>query len=180
MMIHLRRDQVPPQLLGAYTGHKIRLRPATNLTIPGDNGRWSEGSRSDYEFVRLSDGATIHAPTNSYFGADMNRERSVALGPTVAVRKRSVFRGNDMGLDLYVHPDVITPLLPAPSAGELDADQKLVLRIFKRFKPNYRAHEAAYRGVEFNRFNAIVTRLHELGFLKRNAVTIEGKNYPTD
>ena len=174
--LHLRRDQVPPQLLGAYIGHKIRVHTTETLTVPANNGHWDGGSRVDYEFVRMSDGAAISAPTNSYFGPA--KERRVLLGPQVCARRRSIFNGKDMGLDLFVHPDAVAPLLPAPTTGTLSDDEKTVLRIFRRYKPSYRANEAAYQGIEFNRFNDIVTRLHESGFLKRNAVTIEGRNYP--
>lgn len=134
--IYLDPALVPPALRGSYAGKKFKARVCETMTIPMDAGLWSGGSRDTFQVIRLADGAALDAVQHSAAPWDASRrEIEVRLVPGIAVVEHSMFRGSDMGLTFYVHPDNAAKLLPAPV--ELTAHEAMVLKATKSFKSSY-------------------------------------------
>ena len=120
------------------------------------------------------------------------REHVIPLKPDYAIVRHTIFRGKDMGLTFYIHPDNAAQLLPAPAA-ELPPVQKLVLKYTKERKASYNgqdryamaASDWRYYGKDWqldampsrDDWQAAKEALIVAGYLnKAGAITVKGKN----
>jgi hypothetical protein len=135
--IHLEANQVPAQLRGAYSGKKFKAIVAEQVTIHSDAGLWSGGSRDYWSGVNVNTGDAMPLPGQNDSPWNASRQEVIVnLAPGFVVVKHSMFRGTDMGLTFFVHPENAAKLLPTPSA-DLSAIEKLVLRATRSFKSSY-------------------------------------------
>lgn len=135
--IHLDPNMVPAALRQGYTGKKYSAEVCTAMTVPSDAGLWSEGSRDKYSIVEIESGR-VREPfgQNSAPWDRSRRDFQLEVKPGYLVVRHTIYRGADLGLHFYVHPDNAAKLLPAP-AEALPRVEKLVLLASKSFKSSY-------------------------------------------
>lgn len=189
--IHLDPKMVPAAMRGAYNGQKFTAVVCTETTIPSDAGLWDGGSRDTFYAIEMETGAQVAIPGQNSAPWDNGRaDRTVALRPGFALVRRSMFRGKDMGMTFYLHPDNAAKLLPAPAA-ELTAHESLVLSATCSYKASYggmNRYEMAKRDCEYNperkaafptieQWETAKQSLIAKGLLnKAGAVTVAGRN----
>lgn len=98
--------------IDGYQGRTWCAEVCTEVTIPSDAGLWSGGSRDQYFYLRLSDGATVMASSAAAPWSMERVDNTVRLAPGYAVVEHTIFCGKDLGLRFYVHPDDVARLLP--------------------------------------------------------------------
>jgi hypothetical protein len=185
--IHLEPKMVPAHLRGTYAGKKFTAIVTENVHIPASAGIWDGGSRTTYSLVRLSDGGSMAASENTSAPWDNARQsRNIALIPGVIVVEHRIFRGADMGLTFYVHPQDTAAMLPAPV--DLTVHERFVLEATRSYKSSYGGmdrYEMATRDAQYrNKFaptrdewNATKEALIKRGYLnKSGAITTAGRN----
>src|SRR6516164_4563976 len=133
--IYLEPALVPQALRGAYRGNSFKARVCTEVTIPMDAGLWSGGSRDHYFAINFASGKQVPLPGQQEAPWGARCERLVKLEPGYAVVCHTMFRGKDLGLTYYLHPDNATRLLPAPV--ELTEHEKIVLGATCSLKSSY-------------------------------------------
>jgi len=191
--IYLDPKQVPAQLRGSYNGKKFKAIVCEQITIPGEAGLWSGGSRDSYYAISLDgdgNGKMVQASDN--FSAPWSRDRqdrTHQMRPGMAIVKHTIFQGQDLGLTYYVHPDSAAKLLPAPSA-ELSDHEQIVLNATCGYKSSYNGkdrYELArpYSPTEpyptRDEWNVAKASLISKGLLnKAGAVTVAGRNARTN
>ena len=188
--IYLDPNMVPAALLGGYSGKKFKAVVTTSVTINGQDGLWSGGSRDTFRAIKLETGETVPVSDNMSAPWDNTRkDRTIELKPGIAVIEHSIFCGKDMGLTFYVHPENAAKLLPAPTA-ELTAFEQIVLNATCSYKSSYNGmdrYEMARRdcrnGTPYpsrDEWNIAKQTLINLGLLnKAGAVTPKGRNAST-
>lgn len=188
--IALEPNQVPAHLRGSYAGRKFSVVVTDSVTIPGQAGLWSGGSRDTYVLVNVETGESMEASDNMSAPWDKRSDRLVNLQPGFAVIEHSMFCGKDMGLTFYVHPQNAAKLLPAPT-GELTAHEKIVIEATCSLKSSYMGKDRFEMMADNARWdeklkanfptreewNAAKESLISKGFLnKAGAVTVKGRN----
>ena len=190
--IYLEPNQVPHALRGAYDGKKFSAIITDSVTIPADAGLWSGGSRDTYSAIRLSDGKQVPVSDNmSSPWNDSRQDRNVDLANGLAVIRHSMFRGKDMGLTFYIHPNNAATLLPAPQEA-LSEHERIVLNATKSYKSSYNGmdrYTMAQNNVRWGpvekrdsfptreQWNDAKNKLIVSGHLnKAGAITVKGRN----
>ena len=134
---YLDPKDVPSYLRGGYTGKKFKVIVTDSISVPNNAGLWSGGSRETYSFVELSSGRSVPSPCQQTAPWDSQRkEFNSPLPVGIAMVEHSMFRGKDMGLTFYIHPESATKLLPNKTV-ELTETQKLVLNATGSLKASY-------------------------------------------
>jgi len=155
----------------------VEARETVTLDYPADDGARGFATLVDLETGRHETmigswgGANMFSPRNR---VDLDRTARPLPPGTVLVKGQNGGRG--CFAHLYVHPDLLPKLLPAPvelTQGERDG---LYCHISLK-SGEYRREELRRRRVTQADLDSLVAR----GFLKRNAagstqVTVEGKN----
>ena len=182
--IYLEPRDVPPVFLRAFPHYKGRTFAAeAREEVVFDSNYWSGGTRYTYRGIDLTTGEVFQPESDEYGNPFINPNiPTVKLEPGKAIVCHKVFCGKDMGLTIYVHPDNLTKLLPAPA--ELSADERTVLEYTASLKAsyggvsNYRYHEAHRRtGITLDRWNFAKQALIGRRLLnKRGAITPAGRN----
>lgn len=173
-----------------YKGKKYRVVPLDSVTIMDLN--WHGGTRSQYRGCTLAGERTgaldkwnAVAPwRNAAEGSQVEIPKGACLV------KHSMFCGKDSGLTIYVHPDNMPGMLPAPV--ELTAHERIVLRAHKECKSSYNGKDryelAAPYDYTWNKakypdypsrpqWDAAKQSLISKGLLNsRGAITNEGRN----
>jgi len=138
--LHVDPAMVPAFLKGSYTGRKFQICVGTEMTVPSDAGLWSGGSRDVYSAVDLTNQRAIPIPGQQEAPwSATRREIPVQLKPDFCIVRHMIFRGTDMGLTFYLHPENAAKYLPAPV--ELSAHEKLVLSAMIGMKASYQGRD---------------------------------------
>lgn len=176
-MIHLEPSQVPAHLKAGYTGKTFRARVCESLTISAEAGLWSGGSRETYQAIELATGRAVPASDDmSAPWSDSRKERTITLRSGFAVVASIMFKGKDLGLTFYVHPDDAIKLLPA-STEELTETEKKVLAVIRGLKSAYRADQFNRLGIKAAELEAIKASLTKRDYLNKvGAITVKGRN----
>lgn len=176
--IYLEKSQVPQSIRGDYAGNKFRAEIVNTVYIPSDAGLWGGGSRTVYSAIRLTDGRSVPIPGQSSAPWDTDRkENTIGLKPGFAIVAHSIFRGKDMGLRFFVHPDDAAKLLPHDQSNNLSESEIKFLAIVAKIKSSYRREYFQKAGFSDSKIQETKTRLVELGFLnKSGAITVSGRN----
>ncbi len=166
--------------LVGYNGRRITVVAAESVDIRTDN-HWSGGSRTYYTFVDLMKRKVLESPSqHPYF--DPCVTRPLALRPGLVCVAHIIFRGKDLGIRVYAHPDELSGVLP-PKA-EITDNEGIVLDFTAGLKNTY-AGRTNLRFVRANEENGITEEewmaakenLIERGFLtKAGAITANGRN----
>ena len=162
--------------LPGYTGKRsATIRPDTSVELLGLY--WDSGSRSTYYAVALESPPRAMAlpHTNPPQFGGPSKTPVVALDPTFVIVRTSIFRGKEMGLDIYVHPDALAPLLPPPTPQEeVTSAEKAVLTVSTHLKSSARRSEANLAAADYD---AAIAALQSRGWLtKTRSVTPAGRN----
>jgi hypothetical protein len=186
-MIYLKTSDIPASIRNAagYSGSKWKVE--ARETISMTSGYWDGGSKTDYTGVNLETGqilpCNIDEPGNPFTNPGTP---IVKLQPGFAILAHSIFCGKDSGITIYVHPENVQSLLPAPS--KLSGNDRIVLYFTRSHKSsyggikNYRFHEAHSRtGITETDWESTKKTLQERGLLdSRGAITVDGKNAISD
>lgn len=143
---------------------------------------WDGGSKSTYVLLSLETLRSIPVPENGTpWSNDGKIARLTELPVNAAVVEHSIFRGKDMGITLYLRPENLTPLLPAPTT-ELTLFERIVLCATCRFKSQARYDEAARQtGIFKSEYEAAKQSLITKGLLRPNgAATNDALNMAED
>jgi hypothetical protein len=187
--IHLEPNDVPSMLRGKYSGKKFAARVVSEFNMPCDAGLWSGGSRDLYHAIDVTSGRVVALPgqSNAPWNKSREHENTYVMQPGIIIVKHSMFRGKDMGLTFYLHPDNATKLLPKP-ALDLDFTQKLVLSATVGKKSHYMGRnryqmtcddlrDTPNKMPTIEQWETAKAQLVVLGLLdKRGAVTVKGRN----
>lgn len=160
----------------AYNGRSFAV-----TVFPGSmslTSNWEGGSRTYWRIIHAETLQGIEIPQNGT-PFDGRLSGGVVLSElpvnTVLV-KHCIFRGKDLGLTVYVRPENLAPLLPAPV--DLTWIEKVVLSATRGLK-SFARYDGAQRdcGVTRAEFDAAKPGLIARGFLnKAGAITNEGRN----
>jgi len=134
--IYLDPNMVPATLRGGYSGKKFQAQIVTSVTVPSHAGLWDGGSRDTYRLIDMATGEEIPASDNMSAPWDPRKDREIVLKPGYAVVRSCMFRGKDMGLTFYVHPDNANKLIAAPTV-ELTPYETTVLETICSKKSSY-------------------------------------------
>ena len=192
--IHLTPQEVPDNLKVIFDvleipGEKYRTTKFAfeiTDTVQLINTNWSGGTKNDYIAVNLQTGESKPMIDRRPWPQNQGPLPPAKMPPDWAIAKRSTFRGKNMGVTFYIHPDNAPRTLPSPEeeGSGLDKDQQIVLIATRSRKPsyggisNYRYHEAnRITGITPERWNAAKEALIASGHLnKRGAITPKGRN----
>ena len=126
-----------------YSGRKFQV-----LAFSGPkniHSYWDGGSRDSYVFVNLNTGKTMEVPENgTFYTAAIGELKELPEG--IVLVEHSIFCGKDAGITVFVHPNNLTKMLPAPT--EVNNNELIVLVATRSLKSsyggilNYRFHEA--------------------------------------
>ena len=144
--IHLTPNLVPPVIRAQYSGQKIQAEICESVHIPCNAGLWDGGSRDTYRALRLSDGAEIPLSDGDAAFHGKQQDQTYTLAAGIVVINHCIFRGKDMGIRIYMHPDNAAPLLPAPS--DLPPYGRLVLTLTRDKKSSYQGRDRYAMGAE--------------------------------
>lgn len=163
----------------AFPGSRIRKQVMVEPTVMvATHARyWSDGSRSQYAWVRLDTLSTGSVPTAdppAFGGPPTSQDVHIPEGAVLV--EWGTFRGKRAVPTIYVHPNNVNALVTC-STEDLSANERVVLHCFAGFKSSYRREEASRWGVSNEDFDTALARLKELGMVTaRNAVTPKGRN----
>ena len=134
----------------AYYSDAPEIRDIAAKAFPGYSGRrfkvdtfggpmnlssyWDGGSKTDYAIVNMKTGRSKQIPQNGGMGSG-KPFRISKLPEGFAVVAHSTFRGQDMGITIYVNPENISKMLPAPD--EVPWAEKVVLSATRSLKSSY-------------------------------------------
>lgn len=113
-MIKLTATLLPKNFrtINGYKGRTWRAEIKTEVTIPSDAGLWSGGSRDQFFYLRLADGATVMASSKAAPWSMERADNTVKLTPGFALVEHTIAYGKDLGLRFYIHPEDVAKLLP--------------------------------------------------------------------
>jgi hypothetical protein len=173
--VYLEPSQVPANLRGSYNGKKFRAVITDTVHI-GSQG-WSGGSQTTYSMVDLATGNTLPIVDTRPWPQNQSSlgERPISAG--VAVVEHTTYRGRDLGLTFYIHPENAPQYLPLVS-DNLTYEEKLILAAMKRYKASYRWVELERKGITRERYESeFKSDLVSAGYVTaRNAITVKGRN----
>jgi hypothetical protein len=178
--IYVDRRDIPGALLGAYNGRKIRV-VASNTIPPIHSQGWDgDGSRDSYARVNLATGARTRV-TRSCVSTTTGKISSV---PGYVIVRHCIYRGQDVGLYLYIHPDNLPDLnVTQEDPTHLSPLQEMILYASCAYKPRYLGKDrfdmvqSDFPQVTRADWDAAKADLQTLGLLTHNgAVTIKGRN----
>ena len=88
-----------------YKGRKIRYRTDKQTIDTSYNANWSEGSRTEYKFVRTDNGAVLDNPNKNLapWQHTYDQKEIATLIPGLACVTHSIFMGKDTGLTVYIY-----------------------------------------------------------------------------
>jgi hypothetical protein len=95
---------------------------------------WDGGSRIYYAVINLDTKKSAEIPQSGTM-FDKETYRMTTLPPNMAVVAHSIFSGKDMGVTIYVNPESLTKMLPAPD--EVTWAEKVVLAATRGLKSSY-------------------------------------------
>lgn len=163
----------------SYTGKKFKVS-----TFSGSmrlDSYWDGGSRTYYSIVNMKTKRAKQIPENGspYSGKPY---RISKLPEGFAVVANSIFMGKDSGITVYVNPENITKMLPAPD--ETPWTEKVVLSATRSLKSSYagikdyRLREAIREtGITKDEWDKAKESLIQKGMLnKAGAITDKGRN----
>jgi hypothetical protein len=176
--MYLEKSQVPAFLRNGYSGNKFQAKACEEVYIPSDAGLWDGGSRTTYHAVEFNTGRQVPLPNQELAPWDKERsERRVPLRPGFAIVKSSMYRGTDLGLTFYVHPDDTAKLIPQDKSATLEPIELKFLAIMRGVKSSYRLDEFRRQGISTAQIAAFKDKFTAIGYLnKQGAITIQGKN----
>jgi len=162
-----------------YNGKQFKVdifKGPMNLT-----SYWDGGSKTYYAIVSMKTGKVKEIPENG--GMYGGRPFKISKLPEgFAVIEHSIFMGKDMGITIFVNPENLSKMLPAPD--EVTWAEKVVLSATRSYKSSYagikdyRFHEALKdTGIKKSEWDEAKQNLIQKGFLnKAGAITDKGKN----
>lgn len=115
-----------------YNGKKFSVaafQGPMNLT-----SNWDGGSRTFYAAVDLNTRKAAQVPQNGTM-FDAQKYQVNTLPPNLAIVAHSIFSGKDGGIVIYVNPESLTKMLPAPD--EVTWSEKVVLAATRGLKSSY-------------------------------------------
>ena len=173
-----------------YKGRKVQLIARSEIEL--DGLYWDGGSRSQYTLIDLDTFRTGSPPAAAcnppQFGGPASAPK-VTIPVNGAILEHSTFRGKDMGIRFYAHPERLAPLLPA--SVELTVVEGYVLTTSRNLKSSYGGKDRFDNsGYERSRSDSDTVRdltregweeakagLIARGLLRKNgAITNEGRN----
>jgi len=143
---------------------------------------WEGGSRSYFVVLDLASLRSITIPENGTpFSNGGKIERISELPVNAAVIEHCLFCGKDLGIRIYVRPENMAKMLPAPTV-ELTRDQQIVLVATRSLKSFARFDEASsYTAISRVAYDQAKAELIAKGLLKSNgAITDDGRNLAGD
>ena len=138
---------------------------------------WSGGSRDYYQLVSVESLKTIPIPENGTPFSNGGQILTISELPQgAALVQHTIFSGKDLGITVYVRPENLAPLLPAPL--DLSWGEKVVLTVTGALKGFARLKEAQEEtGITVQEYDAAKLSLAEKGLLTRaRAITDNGRN----
>lgn len=183
--MHFERNALPDGIarivaasFPAYTGRKIEACVAESVTC---SDLWDGGTRSWWTFVRLDTYQSMAMPPDTTW--QTGKAQHVPLVPGLVAVEHHIYRGEDMGLTLWVHALDMPKYLPAceKAASEL---QVIVLWATRSFKSSYNGR-SDYRfteardatGITRDEWEGAKAECIAAGLLnKAGAITPKGKN----
>lgn len=181
----------------AYYSDAPEIRDIASKAFPGYSGRsfkvdtfsgpmtlrsyWDGGSKTDYAIVNMKTGRSKPIPENGGpYGGKAFRISKLPEG--FAVVAHNTFTGKDMGITIYVNPENISKMLPAPD--ETPWAEKVVLSATRSLKSSYagikdyRFREALKdTGITKPEWDQAKEALIQKGLLnKAGAITDKGRN----
>ena len=115
-----------------YSGRTYSVKPFKG---PMDlTSYWSGGSKDSYSVINLDTLKTVDVPQGGSGHGDVPYRVST-LPSNMAVVKHTTFQGKDLGITIYVNPDNLSKMLPAP--GEVSWAEKVVLSATRSYKSSY-------------------------------------------
>jgi hypothetical protein len=168
-------------LAGAFRAIQVEGRETS--TMHADAGTWSGGTRKILSAVELETGRavsitdTLSAPWNAG-----RTSREIALKPGFAILETGHLCGNPSQPRLFVHPQDLAPLLPAPEAAPLTEPERIWLYCVCCYISRARVEEAKRYRLTDAQINEARQSLFNRGYLSAaGAATTKGKNArPTD
>lgn len=137
MSIHTDSPEVRAIALAAFPSYSGRKFTVEQFCGPMRlDSCWEGGSRSYFvvlDLVSLRSRAIEENGTPFSNGGKIERISELPLN--CAVVEHSIFCGRDMGIRIYVRPENLSALLPAPS--EITRDQAIVLVCTSSYKSSY-------------------------------------------
>lgn len=159
----------------SYNGKRFQVEAGRPTSLPC---YWEGGSKDNWCFVDMATHKTRDVATNHpLFEPDRPSVVPADLPENVAIVKHAIFCGKDMGLTVYVHPNAITPFLPAP-APELTENQAKALSIICGLVSGARKEAARRIFGNLATYETLKAELREKGLVndKLNQSTMDGKN----
>jgi len=158
-----------------YTGKKISIEVcSTPIDV---RSYWDGGSRTYFKFMKLDGSAySVTVPPQSAFDAKVQGAEAVNLVPGLACVSHIYFCGEDLGINIYIHPENAPKLLP-PKV-DLTSDEKIVLKYTRSLKAHYRFEYASRdTGITFECWEATKKLLASRKLMTTaGALTLEGRN----
>ncbi len=163
-----------------YIGRTLEIR---SIDGPLDlRSSWDGGSRSYFRLIRLDTLQAVSVPAMSAFDQQYAGADAVTIPPEIACVEHVIFCGKDLGLRIHLHPDNLSPLLPAgPNATR---EQRIVLIATRSYKNSYGGQtECRFReaqretGISRESWESAVAECQTKGWLNAaKAITPSGKN----
>lgn len=142
---------------------------------------WSGGSRTFYAVINLNTKKAAEVPQSGTM-FDKETYRMTTLPPNMAVVAHQISMGKDIGITIYVNPENLSKMLPAPD--EVAWAEKVVLSATRSLKSSYagikdyRFREALRdTGITRVEWDEAKASLIQKGMLNNaGAITDKGKN----
>ncbi len=167
-----RRDSTIAKIVAAtypnYRGTKVQVEASEQYS---PENYWSGGSRTYAVAYNLATG-TVNQPARATEDPSRGEAHvTIDILQDVAIVEHIIFCGKDLGIRIIVHPDNLTPLLPALT--ELTERQLSILATVRCYISSYRKEVFARNNVETSEKE----ELYRLGYLtKQGGLTLDGKN----
>jgi hypothetical protein len=186
MLVPTNEPGIGPIAAAAFPSNRKAIHVAEFCGPRNVNSYWDGGSRGVYAIVNLETNQVWRAPTSHpHFDRKPTGERCgelevIELPPNCALVQGGTFCGKPATVTVYLHPDNMVKLLPAPV--ELDSQHRQALGVICGVKGGYRQDEFQRRGLgEYHAGNVLVAGLAERKLIKVNKAgaiqaTIEGHN----
>lgn len=91
-----------------YKGRKVKVEAVEKVDVYDLN--WSGGTKNEYRFINADDLNTAGLPHLAPWNNVYEGQRFTMLKNSIVV-KRCYFCGHDLGLTIYVHPDLMPRMI---------------------------------------------------------------------